>query len=125
MYTIMAWPQEHFRRWDLAIWPRGVARLTHTNMILVAMVSLVALLRSGGAEPQCASPGDIGSEEACSLNGVCSGDSSGVEVACRCDRGWHGPRCSQLDLAPAVRRSPGYYNTSMPTWYGSVVEEHG
>ena len=74
-------------------------------MILVAMVSLLALLRSGGAEPQCASPGDIGSEEACSLNGVCS------HGGCVCDAGWRGSSCGVLDLLPTApgRRADAAY----------------
>lgn len=80
--------------------------------------------------PQRCGCAAVGSEEACSLNGVVllsSGSSvdGGPAATCRCDDGWRGPRCSQLDLVPADRRTPGYYNASMPTWYGSVVEERG
>jgi hypothetical protein len=73
---------------------------------------------------QCATSADVGSEEACALNGVCETDQQGAP-RCRCDPGWRGEQCSQLDLAPAERRTPGYYNSSMPTWYGSIVEERG
>ena len=39
---------------------------------------------------------------------------------------WFGCAVSRVNgLAPAARRAPGYYNTPMPAWYGSVVEGHG
>lgn len=108
-------------------------------MHLHVMVVAVALMNAqmSGADGRallCATPADVGSEEACSLNGVCADNShdndtlSGGTVAksaprCLCDQGWRGARCSQLDLIAAERRTPGYRNTTMPTWYGSVVQE--
>lgn len=41
------------------------------------------------------------------------------------DQGWWGHACAQLDLLPAVHATPGYHNASMPSWYGSIVEEAG
>ena len=70
-------------------------------------------LGSGSDEAPCRT------DEDCSLLGTCA------DGECRCNDGWAGSRCSELDLAPAVRTTPGYYNTSMPTWYGSIIEERG
>lgn len=110
-------------------------------LMLQAAVAISILMAAAAAVSQCETEADLGSEEACSLNGVCTasvgrhphdtagggGGDAGVEAAlprCHCDRGWRGPQCSQLDLAPAERYTPGYRNASMPTWYGSIVEEH-
>eukprot|EP01051_Picozoa_sp_SAG22_P016570 SAG22_NODE_2365_length_2654_cov_4.570254_1_plen_330_part_00 len=96
---------------------------------LAALAALALPPRADGTR-QCTTSA-AGSEEACALNGVCEtgqqqdGAAGTTAPRCRCDPGWRGEHCSQLDLAPAERRTPGYRNSSMPTWYGSIVEEGG
>ena len=93
---------------------------------LVALVLPPRICSTPAAALRCATNADVGSEEACALNGVCEPAETGAAAPrCRCDPGWRGAQCAQLDLAPAERRTPGYYNSSMPTWYGSIVEERG
>jgi len=54
----------------------------------------------------------------CSLLGSC------VNSACRCDAGWKGPKCGQVDLLP-VKHEWGYRNPEMSSWCGSAVKANG
>jgi len=54
----------------------------------------------------------------CSLLGDC------INSVCRCDIGWTGPKCGQVDLLP-VKRNLGYRNSSMASWCGSAVKVDG
>ena len=58
---------------------------------------------------------------ACWGLGVC-----GSNGKCKCNVGWRGPTCAQLDLAPAKKTSFGLpMNSSFPTWGGSGFMQDG
>lgn len=81
---------------------------------------LLALLGSGIAQDLFQAKSAICTDDmGCSLNGEC------VDGVCDCDKGWRGKFCHMLNLTSADRETPGYRNTSMPTWYGSIIEEEG
>ena len=82
-----------------------------------SFVAVVIVAVSGaGHSAQCTED----SETDCALNGICK------KSQCICDPGWTGDRCHLLDLKPPSRLEPhGYYNGSMPTWGGDIIEEGG
>ncbi|KUL90946.1 hypothetical protein ZTR_00828 [Talaromyces verruculosus] len=57
-------------------------------------------------------------DEDCSLNGVCQ------QGICRCDPGWTGSDCGQLDFQPATRNT-GYNRTAegISSWGGKIVQD--
>ncbi|KAL4793345.1 hypothetical protein BDV19DRAFT_399995 [Aspergillus venezuelensis] len=67
-------------------------------------------------------------DEDCSLNGVCRAK------ACRCDPGWYGSDCGQLDLRPALKDN-GYNHSSdgvasshlgnygNSSWGGTIIQD--
>lgn len=57
------------------------------------------------------------SETLCGLNGVF------IDRMCRCDAGWRGASCSELDLVPASPVAFGHQDTQQPTWGGTAIFE--
>lgn len=51
----------------------------------------------------------------CSLNGILSG------ATCKCDPGWKGATCGQLDLCPVPSDMPGFWNDSLSSWGASPL----
>lgn len=66
----------------------------------------------------CVSVFGCQTDEDCSLLGDCQNS------VCRCDPGWTGPKCGQVDLLPTEPKG-GYRNESMASWCGSAVKEGG
>ena len=65
--------------------------------------------------PPAPSPPPCRSADDCSLGGACVGG------ACACDAMWSGPRCAQLNLAPAPTKVPLCDSGGDQSWGGNTV----
>jgi hypothetical protein len=92
------------------------------SLVVKNIAAVAALGTAAAAAEGCASPSD------CSYNGHCAGTQpagAGLLVPCVCDAGWLGPKCSTLNLLPAM---PGAgLNTTdfvgpVSSWGGTVNE---
>ena len=57
----------------------------------------------------------------CGLNG----DFDTVAGRCKCNAGWRGPTCSEIDLLPASPARFGLHDSLTPTWGGGAVFQSG
>ena len=114
--------------WVLRVTSRavdGVQRSEHdvTHQVLGTSQSSTPSSVLTGRQADPLSPPHRGNgREACALNGA-PDPSSGV---CRCDAGWKGHRCAELNVLPAFADGRyGLHDHKAPTWGGGAVFEDG